>query len=86
MTIIALDVVPFRAHAPFPALLPCRNASWKASSVRLFSTACDSASIASVVSRWRTLSRVDREIRRGEVRRVGWVGRTIILFWTKIPW
>jgi hypothetical protein len=42
-----LEVVPFRAYAQFPALLPFLN---------VFSTACYSASITSVVSKWRAFS------------------------------
>jgi hypothetical protein len=51
-----LGVVPFHAYALFPALLPFLNASWKSCSVKLFGTACDSASITSVVSKWRPFS------------------------------
>jgi hypothetical protein len=46
---IALEVVPFRSYATFPALLPFSDASWKSCSVRVFSTACDSYSIITVV-------------------------------------
>jgi hypothetical protein len=53
---ITLEVVPFRSYVPFPALLSFLNASWKKCSVRVFSTACDSASIISVVSKWRPFS------------------------------
>jgi hypothetical protein len=49
---IALGVVAFCAYAPFPALLPI----WKSCFVTLFSTACDSASITSVVSKWQSFS------------------------------
>jgi hypothetical protein len=50
---ITLKAVPFHLYAPFPALLPFfLNASWKSCSVRVFSTACDSDLIASVVSKW----------------------------------
>jgi hypothetical protein len=52
---IALEVVPFRAYSPFLALLPCLNAPWKSCSVRVLSTACDSALITSIVSKWRPL-------------------------------
>jgi hypothetical protein len=45
---ITLEVVTFHAYAPFPVLLPCLNATWKSCSVRVFSTACDFASITSV--------------------------------------
>jgi hypothetical protein len=43
---ITLEVVLFCAYAPFPAFL-CQflNASWKSCSIRVFSTACDSALI-----------------------------------------
>jgi hypothetical protein len=50
---ITLEVVPFRAYAPSLVLLPFLNASCKSCSVRVFSTACDSASITSIVSKWR---------------------------------
>jgi hypothetical protein len=38
---ITLNIVPFHANAPFPALLLFLNASWKLCSMRVFSTACD---------------------------------------------
>jgi hypothetical protein len=50
---ITLKVVLFHVYAPFPALLPFLNASWKSWSVRVFNTACGSASITSAVSKWR---------------------------------
>jgi hypothetical protein len=64
---ITLEVAPFLAYAPFPALLLFLNATWKSCSVRVFSTACDSVSITSIV--W-PLSFI---FNRGN-RKVGWVG------------
>jgi hypothetical protein len=58
LTTITLEVVSFREYAKFPALLPFLNASWKPCPVRVFSTACDSASITSVESKWRSLSSI----------------------------
>jgi hypothetical protein len=49
MATITLEVVAFHADAPFPALLSFLNASWKSCSLRVFSSACDSASITSTV-------------------------------------
>jgi hypothetical protein len=46
MATITLKVVPFHAYAPFPALCHFLNASWKLCSVGVFSTTCNSASIA----------------------------------------
>jgi hypothetical protein len=56
LSTIALELVPFWAYAKFPELLQFLNASWKLCSVRLLSTACDSAWITSVVSTWRPFS------------------------------
>jgi hypothetical protein len=50
--------------------------------VRVFGTVCDSASIASVVSKWRPFSFV---VNWGN-RRVGWVGNDKHCFWANIPW
>jgi hypothetical protein len=50
---ITIEVVLFRSYAPFPALLTFYKASWKPCSVSVFSTACDSASITSIVTKWR---------------------------------
>jgi hypothetical protein len=73
---ITLQVVPFHVHAPFPALLPFLNASWKLCYVRVFNTACDSASITSIVSFVSVLSLV------GETEKSR-VGTTIMLFLVK---
>jgi hypothetical protein len=40
---ITLEVVPFRAYAPFPALCHFLNAFWNPCCMRVFSTACDSS-------------------------------------------
>jgi hypothetical protein len=45
LTTITLEILPFRAYAPFPEPLKCFNASWKPCPVRVFSTGRDSASI-----------------------------------------
>jgi hypothetical protein len=65
---ITLEAVPFHVYALFSALLPLFNASWKSCSVRVFSTTCNSASITSIVSKWRlsVLSSI------GETE-VGWI-------------
>jgi hypothetical protein len=47
---ITLEVLTSRAYAEYPVLLPFLNASWKSCSVRVYGTACDSASITSLVS------------------------------------
>jgi hypothetical protein len=53
---VTLEIVTFRVYVPFPELLPFFYASWKSCSVSVFSTAYDSASITSVVSKWRPFS------------------------------
>jgi hypothetical protein len=53
---IILEVVAFHAYATFPVLLSFLNASWKSCPVKVFSTACDSASITSIVLKWRHFS------------------------------
>jgi ABC-type Co2+ transport system permease subunit len=50
---ITLEVVPFCTYARFCHFL---NAFWKSRSVSMFSTACDSASVTSLVSKWWPLS------------------------------
>jgi hypothetical protein len=55
---------------PYGRILGFLDASWKACSLRMFSTACDSASITSIVPTWRHFSFIfDRGNR--EVGRVG---------------
>jgi hypothetical protein len=77
---IALEVDPTHAYAPFPALLPSLNASWKSCSVRVFSIACDSASVTSLVSKWRPFSLIF-SWGSGD-----WVGEdSHVLFWANIP-
>jgi hypothetical protein len=49
---ITLEVVSFSAYAQFPALLPFFKCILKV----VFSTAYDSTSIISVVSKWQSLS------------------------------
>jgi hypothetical protein len=66
------------------------NASWKSCSVIVFSTACNSASITSVVSKRRPFSFIfnqgNRKVARGQVRRVGWVrDDTHVIFGQKFP-
>jgi hypothetical protein len=46
---IAFEAVTFGANAPFPALLQFLNASWKLCSVRVLSTAFESATVTSTV-------------------------------------
>jgi hypothetical protein len=73
---------PFRAYVPYVPR-PFLNESWKSCSVRLFSTACDSASITSIVSKWRPFSFI---FSRGKQRNVGWVGdHSHVVFSKKIP-
>jgi hypothetical protein len=52
------------------------NASWKSCSVRVFSIACDSATITSIVSKWRPFNfifnRRNRESRMGKGRQPCW--------------
>jgi hypothetical protein len=68
---ITLEVVPFHTYAPFPALLPFLNASWKSCSVRVFSITCDSALVTSVVLK----------------KQKGWAGNeSQFVFGKKIPW
>jgi hypothetical protein len=51
--------------------------------VRVFSTACDSAPITSIASKWWPF----RFIFNQWNRRVGWVGDNIhVIFWSKTPW
>jgi hypothetical protein len=69
LAIISLEAVLFGAYAPFPALLPFLNAFWKSCSVRMFSTAYDSVSITSIVSKWGSFNFI---FNRGN-RKVGWV-------------
>jgi hypothetical protein len=49
---ITLEAVAFHSYEPFPVLLPFLNASWKSCLVRVFSIACDSAAITSIVPKW----------------------------------
>jgi hypothetical protein len=83
-----LNVVPFSTYALFPALLPILNASWWTCSVRVFSTACNSASITSIVSKCPNLQLVKRgKVAGGQVSQVGWVGGHLSLrFWSEISW
>jgi hypothetical protein len=50
------------------------NASWKSCSLRVFSTAYDSASITTILSKWQPFNRGNRKVARSQVSRVGWVG------------
>jgi hypothetical protein len=56
MATITLEVVHFRAHLPFPALLPFLKCILEVVFCFMLSTVCDSASITSVVSKWRPFS------------------------------
>jgi hypothetical protein len=68
-------------HAPFP-VLPFLNVSWKSCSVRVFSTACNSALIISNVSKWRPFNFI---FNRGN-RKVGQVGDdSHVVFGQKFP-
>jgi hypothetical protein len=78
---ITLEVVPFHPYAPFHVLLLFLNAYWKLSSVRVFSIACDSAWITSVVSKWRPFSFIVNQ----ENRKVGWMGEdSLVIFGQKV--
>jgi hypothetical protein len=52
LAIITLEVVHFFVHTPSSSLLHFLNASLNSCSLRVFSTACFSASIPSIVSKW----------------------------------
>jgi hypothetical protein len=80
---LTLEAVPFHAYVLFPALLPFfLNASYKSCSVRVFSTACDSASITSFVSKWRPFSFI---FTQGN-RKVGWLGNNShVVFGQEFP-
>jgi hypothetical protein len=79
MATITLKIVPFRRYAPFPALLPLLNSSWKSCSVREFRTACDSASIASVVSKWRPFSFIFNWGNREKQGRAGTTAKLLLV-------
>jgi hypothetical protein len=66
------------------------DVSWKSCSVRVFIIACDSASITSIMSKWRPFScifsRRNRKVAADQVRRVGWVGfDSHVVFGKKLP-
>jgi hypothetical protein len=71
---VTLEAVFFRAYTPFPESLKFVNASRKSCSVREFSTACGSASIALIVSNGCSFSRGNKKSAGVQVKRVGWVG------------
>jgi hypothetical protein len=68
---ITHEVFPFCVHALFPALLPFLNVSWKSCSVRVFSTACNSALTISIVSTWQPFLSVLPSIRETEKSKGG---------------
>jgi hypothetical protein len=70
LAIVTFEVVAFRAYSPFPSLLPFLNTSWKSCSVGVLSTACDSATNISIVSKWRLFSLSSI----GKTKKVGWEG------------
>jgi hypothetical protein len=61
------------------------NAAWMSCSVSVFSTAFDSASITSVVSKWWAFNWWNRKITGVQIRRVGWVGDNSHIFGQKFP-
>jgi hypothetical protein len=67
---ITFEVVPFHAYAPFPVLLPFLNVSWKLCSVKVFTIACNSSSVISVVLKIEPFSFI---FNWGN-RKVRWVG------------
>jgi hypothetical protein len=82
---ITLEVVPFHAYA----LLLFLIASRKSCSVRVFSTACDSVSITSSVSKWlyfQLRRGVGENLQEANSGEYGGYGTTVIMFWSKIPW
>jgi hypothetical protein len=64
-----------------------KNASWKSCSVRVFSTACDSASITSTVSKWQYLqTSKQRKFSESQVRQVEWVSdKSYVVLGQKFP-
>jgi hypothetical protein len=83
MATIAFKVGPFRMYAPFPTLLPFLNTSWKSCSVRVFSTACDSASISSVVK----IMTFQFYLQPEKQKKVGWAeDDSHVAFSKKIAW
>jgi hypothetical protein len=79
---IILKVVHFHMYTLFPVVLQFLNASWKSCSMRVFSSACNSASITSFVSKWRPFSSIFNR-RNRKVRRVG--DNRHIVFYKKFP-
>jgi hypothetical protein len=61
---------------PRVCTVPSASAIGSQCFVRVFSTACDSASISSLVSKWRPFSFVSSQGNR----KVGWMGTTVMLF------
>jgi hypothetical protein len=79
---ITLEVATLRTYALLQCFCQFLNAFWKVCSVRVFSSACDSASITTVVSKWRPFS----FIFNGRNRKVGRVGDDIhVVFGQKFP-
>jgi hypothetical protein len=73
---------PLSLLCTVPSLLPFLNASWKSCSVKVFSTACGSASVTWVVPKWLPFSFI---FSQGN-RKVGWVGDVShVAFGLKFP-
>jgi hypothetical protein len=79
---ITLKVV-FRTCSPFPALVIFWMHPESQYSVRVFNTACDSTSNASIELKWKTFSFIFNLEDRGKSD--GW-RRQSCCFWSKIPW
>jgi hypothetical protein len=71
LTTITLEVLPTRKYAPFPVLLPLFKCILEVIICVVFSTAWNSASITSIVSKWRPLSFI---FNQGN-KKVRWVGK-----------
>jgi hypothetical protein len=80
---ITLEVVSFCTYVLVPSASAIFfNASWKSRSVRVFSTACDSASITSGVK----MEVFQFYLQLGKQRKVGWVGDySHVAFGQKFP-
>jgi hypothetical protein len=76
---ITLKVVPSARMHHYQCFCHFLNAFCKSCSVRVFSTACDSVSITSMFEN----DRKQRKVTGDQVRWVGWVGTTVMLFLVK---
>jgi hypothetical protein len=78
---VTLKVFPFRAYAPFPAILPFFNASWKSCSappaiLPQSPQFCQNGGLSVLSS-----------VARDQIRQVGWVGNdSQFCFWPKRSW